>query len=109
MLPPTSSAPSEVRNLSFSHNGSHFVISWAEPAEPNGNLNYTVMLTGFSLVTMVDVLSRTEVVLALEVVLMEVQEVYTRYTAIVVPQTGGGQGSGETATYVSPQQSESYS
>lgn len=107
VLPLFPSVPSNVRNLNLSHNNSHFVISWAEPAEPNGNLNYTVTLSGFSLVTLTESLSRTAVVQELEVAIMAAEEVYTRYTAVVVPETGAGQGAGENFTFTSAQDSES--
>ena len=75
--------------------------------EPNGNLNYTISLTGTSLVTGMEVLSRTaEEVLGLEVVFMDDLGVYTQYTVVVVPRTGGGEGPGENASFTSPEQGE---
>ncbi len=100
------SAPTEVRNLTFSYNDTHFVVSWEEPLEPNGDLNYTISLTGFSLVTMSTVLDRVEVSTELSVAFLETQGAYTRYTAAVVSQTGGGQSREENASFISPQESK---
>ena len=75
--------------------------------EPNGNLNYTVSLTGISLVAGMEVLSRTaDEVLGVGVVFMDDLEVYTQYTVVVVPRTGGGEGPGENASFTSPEQGE---
>ena len=79
---------------------------WDQPDEPNGNLSYNVSLVGVSLVTRMEVLSESSVVRDTQVLFASTGVVYTRYTATVVPQTGGGPGPETTVTFTTPQQSK---
>ena len=97
-------APSEVLNLMLTYNGSHFVISWEQPLQPNGILNYTVNFTGVSLVTSEQVASESVVVTELMYQPVVMGEVYSFYTAIVVSQTGGGMGPGRSVDFTTPQE-----
>lgn len=72
---------------------------------PNGDVNYSVSLMGVSLVSMMQVLSEMTVVMDTKFVLESSGEVYSLYTAVVVPQTGGGTGPESRATFTTPQQS----
>ena len=113
-----------VLNLELTFNGFHFAVSWDQPLEPNGNLSYSVSLVGVSLVTRTQVssgsgmqvspgsgtqvFSGSAVVTDTQVLFGSAGEVYTLYTAVVVPQTGGGMGPESTATFTTPQQSKQH-
>lgn len=99
-------APSAVRNLIFTYNGSHFNITWVEPLHPNGMLNYSVGFTGVSLVTFEEVVSLSEVVTETQFQPSQIGNVYTWYQVIVTPQTGGGIGPIRSAIYVTPEGSK---
>ena len=101
-------APTAVQSLSLAYNGSHFLVTWEEPAEPNGVLNYTVTFMSQSLASAMQEL----VLLEMEVVteLMFSPSVtglpYTLYVATVMPSTGGGAGPETVANFTTPQGSK---
>lgn len=90
----------------LTYNGSHFNITWAEPLEPNGILNYTVTFTSMNLVTSQQVVLENVVVTELEFLPSQMGEPYTLYTAIVVSQTGGGVGPERRANFTTSQESK---
>jgi hypothetical protein len=54
---------------------------------------------------MLEVLSRTaEELLEVEMAFQDDVEPYSQYTAVVVPQTGGGEGMGVSTDFTSPEQ-----
>ncbi len=97
--------PGDIRNLSLSHNGSHFLILWLDPVDPNGAVRYLVNLTCTDLFrgTTSDVVTLRQTV-DLELVVMGVFLPYTRCLVMVAPLTTAGQGSTSTQTLVSDEE-----
>ena len=96
-------APSEVLNVIFVHDGTNFNVSWDKPLQPNGNLNYIIVLTGTNLLRNNQILSTTGVVTDLEFIIESPSVPYTLYMASVLPQTGGGAGPESNATLMTDQ------
>ena len=84
--------PSPVQNLTATSNGTHIVIAWLTPANPNGMLNYTVVVRETSLltgeVTLVQSFTFDKEGLALE---YQVRP-YSMYNVSVTSQTIAGRG-----------------
>lgn len=99
------SVPSPAQNVSVSSNVTHIVITWEPPSEPNGIVNYTVVLqeTDLLLNSTVDITSEEEVT-ELMLVVPYVTKPYREYVAIVTAQTSAGVGESAEGTLMTPEE-----
>ena len=84
--------PSPAQNVSISSNGTHITITWKPPSQPNGVVNYTVLLLETNLVQNTTVVITSEEVTDLLLVVPFMAEPYREYVAMVTAQTGAGVG-----------------
>ena len=93
-----------MRSLSFEIINSTATISWLEPENPNGVLDYTVSVVGVSLTTDAIVLSETsESVNTSESI--DIQP-HSNYTVVVTSRTGAGEGTPVSINFQTPEESE---
>lgn len=99
------SAPSAAQNLEASFNETHILISWNEPASPNGNVTYSIVVMER------DLLTNTNMTVAEETMVTELGltvnytvEPYFEYTVTVKSQTGAGMGDPAMFTFQTPEE-----
>ena len=78
--------------MSVSSNGTHITITWEPPSQPNGVVNYTVLLLETDLVQNTTVTIASEEVTDLLLVVPFMAEPYREYVAMVTAKTGAGPG-----------------
>ena len=92
------SAPSAAQNLNASFNTTHILISWSEPANPNGIVTYNISVTETDLLTTnTSTIVSEAMVTELELAVSYVVKPYSEYTVSVTSQTGAGMG--DTTTF----------
>ena len=89
--------------MNVSLNGTHITITWEPPSQPNGIVNYTVLLRETDLVrnTTVDIAS--EEVTDLLLVVPFATKPYREYVAMVTAQTGAGAGESAEDMLMTPE------
>ena len=93
-----------MRNLTLSDNFTHILGSWDEPAEPNGNINYTSTIICMTLHDNMTYYSMT-----LETLIRELtapREPFSECEVTVTPQTGAGMGPSSVDTIQTDQEGE---
>ena len=80
--------------MNVSSNGTHITITWYSPSQPNGIVNYTVLLQEEDLLlgTTEDITMDKVVVTELLLVVPRMTEPYREYSATVTAQTSAGRG-----------------
>ena len=96
--------PSPARNLSADINASIAIISWVEPENPNGVLNYTVSIVGVSLATDAEILNEMLVTTNTSESI-DIQP-HSNYTVVVTSRTGAGEGDPVSINFDTPEESE---
>ena len=96
--------PTPARNLTLDNNNTHIFITWAAPANPNGNVNYTVEVQERSLLnnapaTTIESIVTTDLELIVELEL----ESYSEYTVNVTSQTSAGMGMAVSDSFETPE------
>ena len=101
-------APSAVRNLSLSINGSQLTITWQAPSMPNGpeTINYSVSVSGINLVDNQMIAITSSAVNVAETMHTIDTLPYSNYTAEVVAFTSAGSSPSRTATIQTPEAGE---
>ena len=89
-LYPFLTVPSPVRNLSAEIDPPFAIISWVEPENPNGVVNYTVSIVGVSFTTDATVLNETSET-ANTSADIDIQP-HSNYTVVVTSRTVAGEG-----------------
>ena len=89
--------------MNVSSNGTHITITWEPPSQPNGIVNYTVLLWETDLVrnTTIDIAS--EEVTDLLLVVPFATKPYREYVAMVTAQTGAGAGESAEDVLMTPE------
>ena len=89
--------------MSVSSNGTHIIITWDPPFEPNGVVNYTVLLQETDLVQNTTIDITLEEVTELSLIVSFETNPYREYVAIVTAQTGAGMGESTQGTLMTPE------
>ena len=97
------SVPSPAQNVSVSSNETHIIIRWDPPFEPNGVVNYTVLLQETDLVQNTTIDITLEEVTELSLIVSFETNPYREYVAIVTAQTGAGMGESTQGTLMTPE------
>jgi hypothetical protein len=89
--------------VNVSSNDTHIIVTWEPPTEPNGVVNYTVLLRETDLVqnTTVDIAS--EEVTELSLLVPFVTTPYREYVATVTAQTSAGAGESAEDVLMTPE------
>ena len=98
--------PSPARNLSADINASIAIISWVEPENPNGVVNYTVSIVGVSLTTDAEILN--EMLVATNTSESIDIQPHSNYTVVVTSRTGAGEGDPVSINFQTPEESECF-
>ena len=99
------SAPNAVQNLSGSSNGTHILISWSAPANPNGIVTYSVVVMERDLLTNdTNSIASETMVTELQLVVNFTVKPYSEYTVNVTPQTSAGMGDSTIFPFQSPEE-----
>ena len=99
------SAPSAAQNVTASPNDTHILISWSEPASPNGVVTYSVEVVERDLLTNDNFTVATEnMVTGLELAVNYTEEPYSEYTIVVTSQTGAGMGDPVSVSFQTPEE-----
>lgn len=99
------SAPSAVQNLTASSNETHILISWSEPASPNGKVTYSIVVMERDLLTnTIMTVAEEAMVTELELVVNYAVEPYSEYTVSVRSQTGAGMGDPAVFLFQTPEE-----
>ena len=88
-----------VQQLDITVNGSHVIVTWNAPTNPNGVVSYNVTVSGINLLDNSSVLTSTTVTISdTEYIIPHTSLPHSKYTAVVVPHTSAGGGPSETDT-----------
>ena len=91
--------PTAVQLLNITVNGTHVIVNWNAPTDPNGVVSYNVTVSGINLLDNSSVLTSTTVTISeTEYIIPHTSVPHSEYTAVVVPQTSAGVGPSETDT-----------
>ena len=96
--------PTAVQLLNITVNGSHVIVNWDAPTNPNGVVSYNVTVSGINLLDNSRVLTSTTVTISeTEYTIPHTSVPHSEYTAVVVPQTSAGGGPSETDIVQTPE------
>ena len=96
--------PTAAQQLNITVNGSHVIVNWDAPTNPNGVVSYNVTVSGINLLDNSSVLTSTTVTISeTEYIIPHTSVPYSEYTAVVVPQTSAGSGPDQSDTVQTPQ------
>ena len=97
-------APSPAQNLTATFNDTHIAITWDNPANPNGIVNYNVEIEEADILTNEAVIIFTEVVTDTQLVVEQELAAYFKYTVNVTSQTIAGEGETVTVSFITPEE-----
>ena len=88
-------------------NGSHILISWSEPANPNGNVTYSIVVMERDLLTNeTSTVASETMVTGLELVVDYAVEPFSEYSVNVTSETGAGMGDPALFSFQTPEEGE---
>ena len=94
--------PTSVRNLNYTLEPSSVLITWEEPAMPNGIIMYAISIIGEDLIDGTIVLNSSTTVNSTEFLVEEIQP-YSTYTVVVMSRTGAGDGNPVNVGFQTPE------
>ena len=95
-------APTAVRNLNYTLGQSSVLITWDEPAMPNGIITYTISIIGEDLIDGTIVMNSSTTVNSTELFVEAIQP-YSTYTVVVTSRTGAGDGDPVNVSFQTPE------
>ena len=95
-------APSPAQNLTVTSNSSYIFITWAAPENPNGVVNYTVIVRERNLLTNATADIESVVTVALERLVSYEVRAYHEYSISVTSQTSAGMGGTVMKSFLTP-------
>ena len=94
--------PTAVRNLNYTLNQSFVMITWDEPAMPNGIIMYAISVIGEDIIDGTTMLNLSATLNSTEF-LVEAIQPYSTYTVVVTSRTGAGDGDPVNITFQTPE------
>ena len=97
--------PTSVRNLNYTLEPSSVLITWEEPAMPNGIITYAISIIGEDLIDGTIVQNSSTTLNSTEFLVEDIQP-YSNYTVVVTSRTGAGDGDPVTISFETPEASK---